>query len=193
MRLLYNKVQQLLMIVVLFFSFSLIPTFSHIAIADAAGEISAFNTFAVNAWGPDWGYKRFVYKSDYMADLTTDSKNKITKNHDWFAYKCPTDGVYAPECGNGAVVLNKVHVVNNKTGEWLSYLKSSSFTNGSYSSHPRIYCGKAITLGGYKKSADELKASKSLPLRNGAETTFLLDGNWAPSTFSGHYAWSNSY
>ncbi|OPX86644.1 MAG: hypothetical protein A4E52_01498 [Pelotomaculum sp. PtaB.Bin013] len=190
MKLLYNKTL-LVVITALFFSFSLIPTSPNMSVAEAVTNINAFTTFTKYAWSANYGTKAFVYKSDYEAEVTIDDQYKRSNRHDWIAYKCPSDGIYNSEIGNGNVILYKVHLVDNTNGNWLSYLNGNSFVSGAYRS--RLLCGSARYLGGPKKNPNELSASNSIACRNGTETWFQLGDNWTPSLFTNDYSWTQGY
>lgn len=165
----------------------IIPYVHEVEAADA--NLSAWEKFSHTAWSSSWGTKTFVYKSDYLAEQTSDSTNKIVRNHDFTAYKCPQDIIWPPEVGNGEVRLYKVEMLDSN-GSTYSPIYGSDFSNGVI--YSRLLCGDNLTFLAKIYHPDQ-KASKNLSLRNRVNTWFFLSEDWIPSTWLEDYAYTNWY
>ncbi|MDD3894882.1 MAG: hypothetical protein PHU36_07670 [Syntrophomonadaceae bacterium] len=189
MKILYKKAL-FVALTILFFCLSLITTAPYISTAEALDpNLSAFNRFTHSAWSANYGLKSFVYKSDYLAQQTSDSTNKKVNYHDWIAYKCPSDGIYNPEVGNGAAGLYQIYMVDTN-GNLYSPITGSNFVNGSY--YSRLLCGSAYYFAAGKSSTQQ-SASNSRTYQNRVETWFQLDNSWTPFFWTGDYIWTQQY
>jgi hypothetical protein len=73
--------------------------------SSALAMISASGTWTHRAWSLQHGYKNFTYKVHYYADTKSGyeagQSYDCAYNHEFIAYKTPSDTIYPPEIGNG--------------------------------------------------------------------------------------------
>lgn len=152
-------------------------------------NIGAYQMFSKTAWSASYGLKTFSYRSDYLAQKSSNISYKNVTNHDWMAYKCTTDGLYSPEVGgNGSVRLYQIYMYSDR-GNLLSPLSGSSFVNGAY--YTRLICS-GITFAGQISSATQ-SASSAENYQNRIETWFAIDSMWAPNFWTGDYSYTQNY
>lgn len=164
--------------------------FSYVHEVEAANpNLSAWKKFSHTAWSSNWGLKTFIYKSDYLAEKTSDSNYKIVRNHDFLAYKCPDDSIWPPFVGNGTVSLYKVEMIDSN-GSSHSPIYGSNFSKGLI--YSRLLCSGSLTFLA-KLYYPAQKASKNLSLRNRINTWFFLSEEWIPSIWLEDYAYTNWY
>lgn len=167
----------------------LILLLTSFSLAANATTLEAYQKFDHSAWSANYGLKTFTYRVSYMASQSSTSTEKQVSGHDVYSYKCTTDAIWSPELGNGTVMLQNIYMQDSSTGNLYSYLSGSSFVNGSYFS--RLVCGGMNFLA--KKCSNTQSSSNARTYTNRVLTYFYVGDGWAPSSWTGDYAWTQSY
>lgn len=155
---------------------------SVIPFAYASTLITTGNNFSHSSWSPDWGIKNFNYSFSYAGDAFSGyeagSYYEAVENHDFYAYKTPSQIIWPPEVGNGSCSIYRVEMVDSSNNVD-DYLTSSAFQNGNIR-------GYILPGGTYfyfvKKSTYWLQVFASDEYYVKAKAIFELDSDqWYPS------------
>ncbi len=149
--------------------------------AYASTSLFASNDVQHSAYSFDWGWKNFNYTFQYQGDAFSGyevgSQYEAVKDHDFAAYKTPSQVIWPDDIGNGTCVLYRVEMVDSR-GNVVDYLSNSSFQNGTI----RGYIVSGGTLWYFmKKSYNWLQNFRSDTYYVKAKTSFYLDESWYPS------------
>lgn len=173
----HNYRKSLLMLV-----FLILISTNILPLAYASTLIAAYGTFSHAAWSPDWGIKNFNYSFTYQGDAFSGYEIRTyyeaVENHDFYAYKTPSQVIWPPEVGNGNCLLYRVEMVDS-SGNVDAYLTSAAFQNGNIR-------GYILPGGTYfyfiKKSSWWLQVFESDVYYVTAKTYFELESDqWFPS------------
>ncbi len=159
----------------------------------SALAISAGGTWTHSAWSSDFGIKAFTYKVSYYADTKSGYEVGQTYdaayNHDYIAYKTPSDYIYPPEVGNGDASVVSVSLVDS-SNNIVNTLSNSSWSRGTLRSYiwpeGTIFFDELCTthwLQGFPSSSYRVKVVSG----------FALDVNWVPNLWTSDTCYTSTF